>query len=72
MHIVLELNFNVSLVHENAALLVIIVPVITWAVASLWNNTWKLSLVSSMDKAIDRLMACFIRKAVQQQDNQSA
>jgi hypothetical protein len=72
VHIVLELNFNVSLVHENASLLVIIVPVITWAVASLWNNTWKLSVVNSMDKTIDRLVACCIRKQVQLQEEQCA
>jgi hypothetical protein len=58
VHLVLELNFNVSLVHENAALLVVVVPVVTWAVASLWNNTWKLSMVNTMHKIIDRLTAC--------------
>jgi hypothetical protein len=72
VHIVLELNFNVTLVHENSALLVVIVPIISWAVASLWNNTWKLSIVNRMDKTIDNLIACCTRKAVQQHNEECA
>ena len=72
VHLVLEVNFNVSLVHENAALLVVVVPVITWAVASLWNNTWKLAIVYTMDKMIDRLIACVKRAPVVQHHEQCA
>jgi hypothetical protein len=60
VHLILELNFNVSLVHENSALLVIIVPIITWGVASLWNNTWKLTIVNCLDKTLDRVSACLL------------
>jgi hypothetical protein len=60
VHLILELNFNVALVHENSALLVIIVPVITWGVASLWNNTWKLTIVNCLDKTLDRVSACLL------------
>jgi hypothetical protein len=72
VHIMLELNFNVSLVHENSALLVVIVPIVTWAVASLWNNTWKLSIVNRIDKAIDELIACCTRKRVPQESEECA
>ena len=72
VHIVLELNFSVALVHENAALLVIVVPVITWAVASLWNNTWKISIVHTMDKAIDRFTAWVAQAPITQQHEQCA
>ena len=72
VHIVLELNFNVTLVHENAALLVVAVPIITWSVASLWTNTWKLYIVSKMDKAIDRLIVCCTRKQTQQENEECA
>ena len=72
VHIVLELNFNVALVHENAALLVVTVPIITWSVASLWTNTWKLYIVSKMDKAIDRLIVCCTRKQAQQENEECA
>jgi hypothetical protein len=72
VHIVLELNFNVSLVHENSALLVVIVPIVSWAVASLWNNTWKLSIVNRMDKTIDDLIACCTRKPKPQHNEECA
>ena len=72
VHIVLELNFNVALVHENAALLVVTVPIITWSVASLWTNTWKLYIVSKMDKAIDRIIECCTRKPLQQNNEECA
>jgi hypothetical protein len=48
------------LVHENSALLVIIVPIITWAMASLWNNTWKLTIVNSLDKTLDQVSTCLL------------
>lgn len=56
VHTVLELNFSVTLVYENAALLVLVVPVITFFCASLWNNTWKIHIVRAMDKRIDTVM----------------
>lgn len=62
VHVVLELNFSVKLVYENAALLVLVVPVITFSFASLWNNTWKIYIVCAMDKTIDRVFQCRHRR----------
>ena len=56
IHLLLELNFSVALVHENAALLVLLVPVITFLLSSLWNKTWKIKIVAGMDRTIDRVL----------------
>jgi hypothetical protein len=44
IHLTLEANFSISLVHDNAALLALLAPVITMAVSLLWNATWKITL----------------------------
>lgn len=56
IHLLLELNFSVALVHENAALLVLLVPVITFLLSSLWNKTLKIKIVACMDRTIDRVL----------------
>jgi hypothetical protein len=61
VHLLLEINFSLTLVRNNASLLVIAVPVLTWAVSFLWNNTWKLYVVTSLDTGIDRLWNCLTR-----------
>ena len=42
VQILLEVNFSESLVHENAAMLVLIVPCITWGVGFAWQwSRWQ-------------------------------
>lgn len=54
LHIILEINFSLTLVHENATLLVVLVPVITFMLSWLWNHTWKIPIVSAIEKGVDR------------------
>jgi hypothetical protein len=58
VHLMLEANFSLALVRDNAALLVLVLPVITFAVAFLWNSTWKIVLFGSIENCLDRFCTC--------------
>jgi len=62
VQILLEVNFSESLVHENAAMLVLIVPCITWGVGLLWNSTWKCHVVDRLLRVLYIFFACFDKK----------
>jgi hypothetical protein len=58
VHLMLEANFSLALVHDNAALLVLVIPVITFAVSFLWNSTWKIVLFEAIERFIDSVCTC--------------
>lgn len=58
VHLMLEANFSLALVHDNAALLVLVIPVITFAVSFLWNSTWKIVLFDFIEHFLDSFCAC--------------
>ena len=62
VHILLEMNFSESQVHENASILVLIVPCITWGVGLLWNSTWKCHVVDRLLRVLYIFFACFDKK----------
>ena len=58
IHLMLEVNFSISLVRDNAALLALLAPVITMAVSLLWNATWKPTLFDHTERFLDRCCVC--------------
>lgn len=58
VHLILEINFSLAVVHDNAALLVLTVPVITWGTALLWNNTWKVRVFNVTEMLVDKILLC--------------
>lgn len=56
VHLLLEANFGLWLVYDNAALLVLVVPHITFAAAFLWNATWKVRIFNAAEAAVDRAL----------------
>ena len=62
VHILLELNFNESLVQENASIFVLIVPCMTWGLCLLWNRTWKCLVADSMLRILYKIITRCIKK----------
>jgi hypothetical protein len=63
VHILLEMNFSESQVHENASILVLIVPCITWGLSLLWSRTWKCLVVDTLLRILYKIIARFSKKA---------
>ena len=53
VHLLLEANFGPQLVHDNAALLVLVVPHLVFAVAMLWDTSSKLHVFNAAERALD-------------------
>ena len=53
VHLLLEANFGPQLTHDNAALLVLVVPHLVFAVALLWDSSWKLHVFNAAERALD-------------------
>ena len=53
VHLLLEANFGPQLVHDNAALLVFVAPHLVFAVALLWDTSWKLHVFNAAERALD-------------------
>ena len=54
VHLLLEVNFGLQLVHDNAALLTLVVPHIAVTLAMLWDTSWKQHAFVSVDSWLDR------------------
>jgi hypothetical protein len=65
IYLLLEINFSLSLVHDNAGLLSVVVPAITASVAALWNATWKVTLFDLADWCADRVCWCLPSRNVE-------
>lgn len=62
VHLLLEINFGLQMVHDNAALLVLLVPIITWALAVLWNTGFKFRMYLRIEPYVDSaLCRCRVR-----------
>jgi ABC-type spermidine/putrescine transport system permease subunit II len=57
VHLLLELNFGLQLVHDNAPLLTLVVPHIALALAMLWDTAWKQNAFVAVDSWLDRALA---------------
>jgi hypothetical protein len=55
VHLLLLANFGLDLVGDNAALMVLAIPVITFQGALLWNNTGKPSVFENTEKCLKRM-----------------
>ena len=53
VHLILEANFGFQLVGENAALLTLVVPNIAFAVALLWDTSWKAKAFLFVESLVD-------------------
>ena len=53
VHLLLEINFGPQLVHDNASLLVLVVQHITFAVALLWDTSWKSQAFAKTEAVFD-------------------
>jgi hypothetical protein len=53
VHLLLEANFGLQLVGENAALLTLVVPNIAFALALLWDTSWKARVFLLVESFVD-------------------
>lgn len=58
VQLMLEINFNVLLVQDNAIVLVLIIPLLTFLLSLLWNSTWKLVLFDRFESFLDTVCSC--------------
>jgi hypothetical protein len=56
VHLVLEINFGLQLVRDNAALLTLVVPHVVFALALLWDTSWKSRVFLVVESFIDRAL----------------
>jgi hypothetical protein len=56
VHLLLEVNFGLQLVHDNAALLTLVVPHIVLTLAMLWDTSWKQQAFVTVDSWLDRAL----------------
>lgn len=56
VHLLLELNFGLQLVLDNAALLTLAVPHVALAVGLLWDASWKTGVFVSVEGALQRAL----------------
>jgi hypothetical protein len=56
VHLLLELNFGLQLVRDNAALLTLAVPHVALAVGMLWDASWKTGVFVSVEGALQRAL----------------
>jgi hypothetical protein len=54
--LLLEVNFGLQLVHDNAALLTLVVPHIVLTLAMLWDTSWKQQAFVTVDSWLDRAL----------------
>jgi hypothetical protein len=56
VHLVLEINFGLQLVWDNTALLMLCVPHVAFALALLWDSSWKPRVFLLVESVIDSLL----------------
>ena len=56
VHLLLEVNFGLQIVRDNAALLALVVPNVALAVGLLWDASWKSAVFIAAERALDRML----------------
>ena len=56
VHLLLEANFGLQLVRDNAALLTLAVPHIVLAIAMLWDTSWKMRVFVVVEGLLNNVL----------------
>lgn len=56
VHLILEINFGLQLVRENTALLMLCVPFVAFALALIWDSSWKPRVFLCVEGVIDSFL----------------
>ena len=56
VHLLLEMNFGLSIVRDNTALLTLVVPHVSFALALLWDSSCKPTAFAAVERLLDRAL----------------
>jgi hypothetical protein len=56
VHLLLEMNFGLSIVRDNTALLTLVVPHVSFALALLWDSSCKPTAFAAVERLFDRAL----------------